>query len=181
MCGHGSVEPPRPEPRLTGYVADTDDAIDDYLRFEAAESDGWQDFLVRLAHGVRQIALDHPDLFPLAAARPADAARLHPPLRSLRWTETFLDIMLSYGFDDDAAVSAYRSYTAFLLGQLLVEVSALRPVSVPESQSGDGDDLASYPHLRRLRPMLSQDHGLAEFDDALEALLDRLEQLLHHR
>ena len=52
--------------------------------------DGWQDFLQRLAHGVRRIALSHPRVFPLVASRPAEAPWLRPPLRSLTWVETFL-------------------------------------------------------------------------------------------
>ena len=30
--------------------------------------DGWQDFLIRLAHGVRRVALLHPKAFPLVAS-----------------------------------------------------------------------------------------------------------------
>ncbi|MBF6090678.1 TetR/AcrR family transcriptional regulator C-terminal domain-containing protein, partial [Nocardia cyriacigeorgica] len=142
--------------------------------------DGWQDFLVRLAHGVRQIALDHPELFPLVATRPPEAPWVRPPLRSLRWMETFLDTMLSYGFDDEAAVSAYRSFTTFLLGQLLLEVSARRPVTWTGMEAKSPTrDLTDYPHLQRLQPRLSQDHSSAEFEDALESLLDRLEHLHH--
>ena len=36
-------------------------------------TDNWQDFLVRLAHGVRRIALAHPQVFPLIATRPPAA------------------------------------------------------------------------------------------------------------
>ena len=36
--------------------------------------DGWQDFLQRLAHGVRRVALAHPKVFPLVASRPAGGA-----------------------------------------------------------------------------------------------------------
>ncbi|WP_040746930.1 TetR/AcrR family transcriptional regulator [Nocardia transvalensis] len=147
------------------------------------EEDGWQDFLLRLAHGVRQIALDHPELFPLVATRPPEAPWVRPPLRSLRWMETFLSTLLSYGFGDDAAVAAYRSYTTFLLGQLLLDVSARRRPTQSrsaESERGTVRDLSDFPHLRRLQPMLAQDHSQAEFEDALEALLDRLEGLLTH-
>lgn len=142
------------------------------------KEDGWQDFLLRLAHGVRQIALDHPELFPLAATRPPEAPWVRPPLRSLRWMETFLDTLLSYGFDDDAAVGAYRSYTTFLLGQLLLEVAARGPATTGEAGSSPGGGLSDFPHLSRLQPKLSQDHSAVEFEDALEALLDRIELML---
>ncbi|MBF6171865.1 TetR/AcrR family transcriptional regulator [Nocardia blacklockiae] len=167
------------EDLLSGIV---DHLVDELRTDQLAarrQEDGWQDFLVRLAHGVRQIALDHPELFPLVATRAPEAPWVRPPLRSLRWMETFLDTLLSYGFDDAAAVAAYRSYTTFLLGQLLLEVSARQPgPPLGDSTRTDEQDLSDYPHLRRLQPMLAQDHSVSEFEDALEALLDRLEGFL---
>jgi TetR/AcrR family tetracycline transcriptional repressor len=150
------------------------------------QEDGWQDYLVRLGHGVRQIALDHPEVFPLVATQAPEAPWVRPPLRSLRWMETFLDTLLSYGFDDDAAVSAYRSYTTFLLGQLLLEVAARGAELHPDEAILDGEDrppakLSDYPHLQRLQARLSEDHSTAEFEDALEAVLDRLEMLVSRR
>ena len=48
--------------------------------------DGWQDFLIRLAHGVRRVALAHPKAFPLVASRPVEApwlrTRRRPPQRA---------------------------------------------------------------------------------------------------
>ncbi|WP_232344859.1 hypothetical protein [Actinoplanes awajinensis] len=38
----------------------------------------------RLAHGLRRIALAHPEVLPLVPARPAAASRVRPPLRSCR-------------------------------------------------------------------------------------------------
>ncbi|MGI8993194.1 MAG: TetR/AcrR family transcriptional regulator, partial [Nocardioidaceae bacterium] len=49
-----------------------DDVID-------SPQDGWQDFLQRLAHGVRRVALAHPPAFPLVASRPPEAPWLRPP------------------------------------------------------------------------------------------------------
>src|SRR5690242_20432977 len=87
--------------------------------------DGWQDFLQRLAHGVRRVALSHPRAFPLVASRPVEAPWLRPPLRSISWVEAFLDGLISEGFSDEAAVGAYRAFTSFLLGHLLLEVATL--------------------------------------------------------
>ncbi|WP_067971130.1 TetR/AcrR family transcriptional regulator [Mycolicibacter icosiumassiliensis] len=151
------------------------------------QEDGWQDYLMRLAHGVRQIALDHPEVFPLVATQAPEAPWVRPPLRSLRWMESFLDTLISYGFDDDAAVAAYRSYTTFLIGHLLLEVSArgaeLHPdeVLLDDKVERPGRDLTDYPNLRRLQPMLSQDRSTAEFEEALETMLDRIELLLARR
>jgi hypothetical protein len=84
---------------------------------------GWQDYLHRLAHGIRRVALTHPAVFPTISTRPPAAPWIRPPLRSLRWVESFLSALTSHGFSDDDAVTAYRAYTSFLLGHLLLEVS----------------------------------------------------------
>lgn len=168
---------------LTGVVDRIVDRLYSDQLAARRQEDGWQDYLVRLAHGVRQIALNHPEVFPLVATQAPEAPWVRPPLRSLRWMESFLDTLISYGFDDAAAVAAYRSYTTFLIGHLLLEVSArgaeLHPdEAILEGGAGSGRDLTQYPHLQRLQSMLSEDRGHAEFEDALEAMLDRLELLL---
>lgn len=143
--------------------------------------DGWQDFLQRLAHGVRRVALAHPAAFPLIASRPTEAPWLRPPLRSLDWVESFLEGMIGEGFSDNGAVSAYRAFTSFLLGHLLLEVSNLGadigPLDILDPAEGSSD-LKEYPQVRRLGAALSEDHSAAEFEESLENLLDRLALLL---
>ncbi|MEU8897199.1 TetR/AcrR family transcriptional regulator C-terminal domain-containing protein [Nocardia sp. NPDC048505] len=168
MCGQGSVG-----------ERDTEagDTIGNCLR-EASSSTSWQDFLVRSAHGVRRIVLREPELFAPAVALAPEAPWARPPLGNLRWIETFLNTLLCYGFDDDEAVAVYRSFTTFLLGQLLLEVAG--HVTVPGSERTPAPStgaLEQFPNLYRLQPKLSRDHGAAEFEDALEALLDRIERL----
>jgi AcrR family transcriptional regulator len=157
---------------IIDQMRNDDDVID-------APTDGWQDFLQRLAHGVRRVALRHPKCFPLVASRPAEAPWLRPPLRSLEWVETFLKGLESEGFDDAAAVGAYRAFTSFLLGHLLLEVAShgadVGPLDVVESdEEPPGEQLATYPTVRRLRGPLSEDHAAVEFEDALEELLARM-------
>jgi AcrR family transcriptional regulator len=145
-------------------------------------ADDWQEYLQRLAHGVRRIALGHPQLFPLIATRPPTAPWVRPPLRSLRWMESFLQTLYHCGFSDQAAVSAYRSFSSFLLGHLLLEVSAqgadIGPIEQAEPDYPAQADLAGYPRLQKLEHELSQDHSAEEFDEALETLLDRLDRLV---
>ncbi|WP_420814078.1 TetR/AcrR family transcriptional regulator C-terminal domain-containing protein [Nakamurella deserti] len=142
----------------------------------------WEDYLARLAHAVRRIALTHPEVFPLIATRPPAAPWLRPPLRSLRWMETFLGTLRECGFSDEAAVSAYRGFSSFLLGHLLLEVSALgadtAPIEQAEPEPATSADLTGYPLLQRLEPMLSQNRSAEEFEKSLESLLDRLEAQL---
>src|SRR3712207_4132329 len=139
---------------------------------------GWQDFLQRLAHGVRRIALQHPKVFPLVASRPLEAPWLRPPLRSLDWVERFLEGLIGEGFSEESAVGAYRAFSSFLLGHLLLEVAThgadVGPLDVvEEDRSSDG--LAEYPTVRRLQGALSEDHAAVEFEDGLEELLRRLD------
>lgn len=73
---------------LLGGIVDhlVDKLYDDQLAARRQE-DGWQDYLVRLAHGVREIAIGHPHLFPTLATRPPEAPWVRPPLRSMKWME----------------------------------------------------------------------------------------------
>lgn len=177
---------------LYRYVPGREDLLDGIVETIVAEMyddpdvltsprDGWQDFLQRLAHGVRRVALAHPCAFPLVASRPTEAPWIRPPLRNLRWVELFLTGLIDEGFSDDGAVAAYRGFTSFLLGHLLLEVSSLGadvgPLDVLDPTTGD-DSLQGYPHVRELRSQLSEDHSAAEFEESLENLLDRLQLLL---
>lgn len=138
----------------------------------------WQEYVIRLAHGVRRMALAHPEAFPLVATRPPAAPWVRPPLRSLRWIESFLTGLLSQGFSHADAVHAYRAFSSFLLGHLLLELSALGvdtgPVEEEPQSQTDVDVLADYPLLIELSPGLSEFHFDAEFDESLHNLLDRL-------
>ena len=152
-------------------------------------TEGWQAYLQWLAHGVRSLARDHPKVFPLIATRHPAAPWLRPPLRSLRVVEDFLSTLISRGFDDDRAVEAYRAFSSFLLGHLLLEASLLGAQTGPAEEpldEGDSDvpnsdqnlDLHDFPHIRRLEDRLSEDHAAAEFEQALEDLLDRLDRFI---
>ncbi len=145
----------------------------------------WQEYLQRLAHGVRRIALAHPQVFPLIATRPPAAPWVRPPLRSLRWMESFLETLKNCGFSDTDAVATYRSFSSFLLGHLLLEVSAhgadIGPVEQHDPGTSDGADLTGYPLLQAMQNELSQDRSADEFEESLEALIDRLETLVRRR
>jgi TetR/AcrR family tetracycline transcriptional repressor len=158
-------------------------------RLDEQLSEHWQGFLQTVAHQVRQIAIDHPKAFPLIATRHPAAPWLRPPLRSVEVVDTFLTTLIGHGFTDAQAVGAYRSFSSFLLGQLLLE-SAVRgaetsPVEEPLDEGGadiperDGHvALDGASEVRRLRALLSQDRADEEFEVSLEVLLDRLDREL---
>jgi AcrR family transcriptional regulator len=172
---------PGREQLLDGVVESVIDELYGDPDVHLSASHGWQDFLQRLAHGVRRIALAHPEVFPLVATRPPAAPWVRPPLRSLRWVESFLDAMLDSGFSAESAVAAYRAYSSFLLGHLLLEVSQkgvkITPEDHPEGVPAvaESADLGNYPTVVRLESLLSLDESAAEFEEALENLLGRLE------
>lgn len=155
-------------------------------REDLQPNDGWQAFLQLLAHRVRWLAREHPIAFPLIATRHPAAPWLRPPLRSLRIVEGFLDGLTSRGFTDVQAVATYRTFTSFLLGHLLLEASMLgaemSPVEEPLDEGDAGMpnddqhlDVARFPTVTRLQTALTEDHTDAEFEQALEHLLVRLD------
>jgi AcrR family transcriptional regulator len=177
---------PSREDLLDGVVDTVLDALHRDPEVHLHARHGWQNYLQRLAHGFRRIALDHPAVFPLVVSRPPAAPWIRPPLRSLRWLESFFSVLRDAGFGDEAAVVAYRAYTTFLLGHLLLEVSH-RTGGLTEDDEDDGPatppsdaGLAGYPRLRELEALLDQDETVSEFEEALESLLDRLEALQRH-
>src|SRR4051812_49028557 len=148
---------------------------------EAAKD--WRGYLPRVAHGVRQVALDHPQVFPLVATRPPAAPWIRPPLRSLDWIESFLRTLGSHGFQQREAVDAYKAFTSFLLGHLLLEVAGLQvPIGPAETSRTEGRapsaDLRGYPLVRQLSSLLAEDTAAEEFRSALENLLRRIARML---
>lgn len=147
--------------------------------------DGWQAYIQWLAHEVRDVAHAHPQIFPLVATRHPAAPWLRPPLRSLEVVEDFLSALTEQGFDDDAAAATYRSFSSFLIGHLLLEVSQRGAETVPEEPIDEGDEAAGsgpeldeFPTIRRMEPLLSQDRSDEEFESSLEELIDRIERQL---
>jgi len=175
------------EDLLEAVVAELLDGVQHDLDEELAST--WQGYLQTLAHAVRRIAVEHAPAFPLVATRHPAAPWLRPPLRSLDLVENFLQTLSGHGFTDTQTVGAYRAFSSFLLGQLLLEAATrgakTSPVQMPfdegDAQVPNQDgrvDLTSRPAIARMRPMLSEDRSADEFEVSLEILLDRLEMSL---
>lgn len=168
------------EDLLEGVVALLMNDLISTLDDQVAEH--WQGFLQAIAHQVRLIAVEHPRAFPLVASRNPAAPWLRPPLRSIEVVDAFLTALLERGFTDAQAVATYRSFSSFLLGQLLLEAAGhddlveQPPDSTAEQDEPDAEIRA--PQVFRLREKLSEDRSREEFEVALEALLDRLENSL---
>ena len=172
---------PSREDMLDGVVERVVDELYADPHVHLLPSHSWQEYLVRLAHGVRRMALAHPQVFPLVASRPPAAPWVRPPLRSLRWVESLLDGLISQGFSERDAVHAYRAFCSFLLGHLLLEVSSMGvdtgPVDEPDvttAGAGQSELLASYPTLIRLADRLADFRFTHEFEESLHNLLERI-------
>lgn len=142
--------------------------------------ENWQAYLVWLANAARDMALAHSQMFPLIATRHPDAPWLCPPLRSLTIVEDFLRVLTrGGGFTGEQAVTAYRAFSSFLLGHLLLEASqhsgqpTLAEAQLDQTPDHH-EDLADFPTIRRLAPLLTGDGGRTEFDISLEEIIERL-------
>lgn len=146
---------------------------------------GWQAYVQRLAHAVRDLAFAHPQVFPLVATRHPAAPWLRPPLRNLEVVEDFLATLAAAGFSEDQAVAAYRAFTSFLLGQLLLTVTqrgaqtAAEDVLAVDGATGaqSGISLDDFPTIARLQDKLSADRSDEEFEEALDQLLIRIDTM----
>ena len=138
----------------------------------------WQEYLQKLAHGVRDIAVAHPRVFPLVATRPPAAPWLRPPLRSLRWVESFLQALAKFGFSDRDSVQIYRAFATFLLGHLLLESATVdfMPVRWRRTSSSSSRTISrSIRDCSALADELAEDGYDVEFEDSLEDLINRIQ------
>lgn len=159
--------------------------IDDLFQDPRMREDpqSWEDYLQRVANAIRDLALAHPKAFPLIATTPPEFPWIRPPLRSLRWVDHFLNSLKGYGFADADAVGAYKAFTSFLLGYLMLEAAAqstaLTMGPAPDDTATVEENTSSrlleaYPAVDTMQHLLTQDHAAREFNDALDELIERL-------
>jgi AcrR family transcriptional regulator len=143
-----------------------------------AGSDSWEEYLRTVAHAMRGVETDHPRAFPLIATRPPEAPYLRPPLRSVRWVEHFLSSLLAHGFSHHHAVRAYKAFTSFLLGALLLEAASSGAQIAPVDAGGRGKATAEsptdHPTVVELADLLSADSADFEFSEGLDSLIERI-------
>ena len=137
----------------------------------------------------RSLARDHPEGLPAdrdPASRRAVAAAAAAQFAGRRGLPDHADLAR---VQRRPRGEAYRAFSSFLLGHLLLEASLLgaqtgpaeEPLDEGESDVPNADqtlDLADFPQIQRLEGQLSEDHATAEFERALEDLLDRLDRFI---
>lgn len=85
----------------------------------------WRGELHRIALATHRVALRHPNVVPLLATRLLSTPLARRPLPVLRSDERVLALLHDAGLSEDRAVEIHRSFTAWLIGYLLVDLRAM--------------------------------------------------------
>ncbi|MFD0758400.1 TetR/AcrR family transcriptional regulator C-terminal domain-containing protein [Arthrobacter ulcerisalmonis] len=156
----------------------------DQLEVTASGSD-WKAQLRDIAHRLRLLALEHPNVVPLLVTRPLSTPLGLRPLGTLRPLEQILDLLIEAGFAPAQALHVYRAYYGYLYGHILNELQEF-VVDVDENEALLRLGLhrlpaKEFPRLRAMAADLADYDGVAELDQGLAILLTGLEvQLSAH-
>ena len=164
---------------LYRYAASKDALLDGlvealYLELEerlAAEPEApvagapvWRTGLQRIARTTYEVCLAHPRAVPLLATRMLAVPLAQRPTAVLRDHERVLALLVDAGFDEAAAATVFRAFTAWLLGYVSVE---LQPVVDNPEESEPAFRLGLHrmspqelPRLRQAAPGLVERGGL---------------------
>lgn len=149
------------------------------------EDPDWKEQLRHIAHNLRALALEHPNVVPLLVTRPLSTPLGLRPLGTLRPLEQILSLLITAGFSPDGALHVYRAYYGFLYGHILNELQEF--VVDPEENEVllrlglQRLPAKEFPRLRALAPALAEYDGSAELDQGLTILLSGLEAQLSTR
>ncbi|MDQ0029036.1 TetR/AcrR family transcriptional regulator C-terminal domain-containing protein [Arthrobacter bambusae] len=144
----------------------------------------WQAQLRQMAHGLRLLALRHPNVVPLLVTRPLSTPLGLRPLGTLRPLEQILALLIDAGFSPSDALHVYRAYYGFLYGHILNELQEF--VVDPEENEAllrlglHRLPAKEFPRLRALGPVLADYDGAAELDQGITILLNGLAVPLVH-
>lgn len=146
------------------------------------EDPDWKTQLRKIAHGLRTLALQHPNVVPLLVTRPLSTPLGLRPLGTLRPLEQILSLLGAAGFDPADALHVYRAYYGFLYGHILNELQEY--VVDPEENEVllrlglHRLPAKEFPRLRALAPALAEYDGATELDQGITILLSGLEAQL---
>jgi AcrR family transcriptional regulator len=147
-----------------------------------SEDPDWKAQLRHIAHDLRLLALQHPNVVPLLVTRPLSTPLGLRPLGTLRPLEQILSLLVGAGFAPADALHVYRAYYGFLYGHILNELQEF--VVDPEENEVllrlglHRLPAKEFPRLRALAPALADYDGSAELDQGLTILLSGLESQL---
>jgi AcrR family transcriptional regulator len=149
------------------------------LRVESGPAGDWQQHLREYAYGFRRLALVHRQAFPLFVTRPLASPLARRPLGSLKAIEALIEVLIQAGFDEEGALYAYRAFSGFIFGHLLMELHEI------VDQPDDPDRIVrlglyrlparEFPRLRALAHQLAGGNPAVELEEGLSVLLAHLE------
>lgn len=149
------------------------------------EDPDWKAQLRAIAHNLRALALQHPNVVPLLVTRPLSTPLGLRPLGTLRPLEKILSLLVAAGFEPADALHVYRVYYGFLYGHILNELQEF--VVDPEENEVllrlglHRLPAKEFPRLRALASALTDYDGASELDQGLTILLSGLEAQLSRR
>ncbi|MCQ6556550.1 TetR/AcrR family transcriptional regulator C-terminal domain-containing protein [Streptomyces sp. C10-9-1] len=153
---------------------------------DAPGADGaprWRAELHRMAAGTYRLALDHPQVVPLLATRMLAVPLARRPAAVLEQHERVLALLREAGLDGADSAAAFRAYSGWVLGYVLVE---LRAVVDDPDEPDPAFRLGLHriparrlPLLRAAAPSLAERAGPRDLAAGLDALLDRFAPAEH--
>ncbi|HET6829922.1 MAG TPA: TetR/AcrR family transcriptional regulator C-terminal domain-containing protein [Solirubrobacterales bacterium] len=135
---------------------------------EAGEVGDPRSVLRRFAHGIRAVALAHPDAFRLVGMRPLRTSAAYEPV------EVALAALRAVGLSADEAAHAYRLLVSFARGFALAEISGF---TFERGGGGEPTGLGpeQFPSIVALASQLERPSADAAFEFGTELILDGLE------
>jgi AcrR family transcriptional regulator len=141
----------------------------------AGESPTARGEMHRIGLALYRVAVAHPHVLPLLTGRLMTVPLARRPASVLRLPERVLARLAAEGVPDGKAVGAYRAFSAWVLGYVIVDLRAVvdQPEEVePALRYGLYQLRRDYPALRHVAPLLAEGGGEGEFLTGLDALLD---------
>lgn len=143
----------------------------------ADERPAWRAGLHRIARATYEVCLAHPRAVPLLATRLLAVPLARRPLAVLEDHERVLVLLRQAGLGDARTAAAFRAFTAWLLGYVVVE---LRPMVDNPDEADPAFRLGLHrmppqqlPLLRESAAALADNGGPEALAEGLDALLDR--------
>lgn len=136
----------------------------------------WQEQLRVTARDYRTVVGAHPNVVPLIAMRPFNTMTALEPL------EAALQVARDAGFNDDDALHVVRTIASFATGYALAETGGFFGRHVPADTTDvihpNELDQTTFPHLTAMLPTIARCDHDAEFEFALDAIIQGLETKL---
>lgn len=132
----------------------------------------WDEQVRAMARSYRRLAHDHPHVVPLIAMRPFNT------ITALRPVERAFAIFRGAGFDEAETLHAFRTLAGFATGYTLAETGGFFGETIPSDSTDiveEGDlDPDFFPNLTRMLPTIANCDHDAEFEFALDVIIEGL-------